>query len=170
MSTYQIGDLVLYGLDGVCKIESITQQSVHGVVNEYYVLKPVNGNNATVYVPLKNDALVNKMRRILSREEIYELIHAMHAVETVWIEDDTERKEQYRQILASGDRTEMVRMIKTLYIHQQEQRKKGRKLHLADERFFKEAERALYEEFALVLDIRPEQVLPFIAEEINIEE
>lgn len=40
---------------------------------------------------------------------------------------------------------------------------------MSDEHFFKEAERILYEEFALVLKIRPEQVLPFILEQIGID-
>jgi len=166
---YQINDLVLYGMDGVCKVEAITEQSFHGTTREYYVLKPLSKNAATIYVPTENEALKQKMRRVLSKEEIYALIRTIPTQESLWIEDETERKERYREILACGDRIQMVRMIKSLYLHQQEQQKKGRKLHLSDERFFKEAERILYDEFALVLNIRPEQVLPFIAEEIHIE-
>ena len=61
----------------------------------------------------------------------------------------------------------MVRMIKALYLHQREQQAKGRKLHMADDRFFKEAERMLYEEFALVLQMKKEEVLPFILEQLQ---
>ena len=61
-------------------------------------------------------------------------------------------------------------MIKALYYHQQEQHAKGRRLHTADEHFFREAEKLLYDEFALVLHIKPEQVLPFIMEQVEIQE
>ena len=43
----------------------------------------------------------------------------------------------------------------------------GKHLRAADERFFKEAERMLYDEFALVLGMEPEEVLPFILERIQ---
>ena len=38
---------------------------------------------------------------------------------------------------------------------------------MSDERFLKDAERLLYDEFALVLRIKPDQVLPFILKQIN---
>ena len=40
-------------------------------------------------------------------------------------------------------------------------------MHAADENFLKEAESVLYEEFAYVLNIRREEVLPFIQHEIE---
>ena len=41
---------------------------------------------------------------------------------------------------------------------------------MADERFLKDAEKMLYDEFALVLNIREEEVLPFIMEQIAVGE
>lgn len=41
---------------------------------------------------------------------------------------------------------------------------------MSDERFLKEAEKMLYDEFALVLNIREDEVLPFIMKQIDIEE
>ena len=61
-------------------------------------------------------------------------------------------------------------MIKALYFHQREQQKNGRRLHITDERFMKEAEKMLYEEFAYVLNIRKDQVLPFILNQVQVAE
>ena len=61
-------------------------------------------------------------------------------------------------------------MIKALYHHQQVRQAQGKKLHVSDERFLKEAERTLYDEFALVLHISQEQVLPFILDQIEVTE
>ena len=38
---------------------------------------------------------------------------------------------------------------------------------MADERFFKEAERLLYDEYAVALGVTPDQVQPYISEIID---
>lgn len=119
---------------------------------------------------MNNENLVSKMRQILSGEEIKKLIREMPGEIFFWIEEEAARKERYQQILSDGDRTELVRMIKALYFHQQEQQKNGRRLHITDERFMKEAEKMLYEEFAYVLNIRKDQVLPFILNQVQVAE
>ncbi|MPN50404.1 hypothetical protein SDC9_198030 [bioreactor metagenome] len=88
----------------------------------------------------------------------------------IWISDDAKRKEKYRQILATGDRLQLIRLIKTLHLYGQERKNEGKKLHSADERFMKEAEKMLYEEFSHVLGIHQDQVLPFILEQMEIKE
>lgn len=166
---FQKGDLVSYGMDGIYRIEKIARMCFYGASEDYFVLRSNGNPDSTIFVPVNNENLKKKMRRILSPDEIYALIHAMPEQKSIWIEDENERKEKYREILARGDRSELVRVIKTLYLHRQKQNESGKKLHLSDEHFFKEAERILYEEFALVLKIRPEQVLPFILEQIGID-
>lgn len=69
-----------------------------------------------------------------------------------------------------GDRKELVKLIKTLYVHGENQKKLGKKLHACDERFFRDAEKMLYEEFAAALNIDKEGVLPFILSKIKKEE
>lgn len=165
-----INDTILYGSEGVCTVVDIVERDFGGKAMQYYVLKPVYNNSSTIYVPVHNEALTAKMRRILSIEEIYDIIQAMPGEESMWIEDENERKEKYKEILHRGDRMELVRIIKALYNHQQAQRSKGKHLHTADEHFFKEAEKMLYDEFALVLNIRPDQVVPFILQQVEITE
>ena len=42
-------------------------------------------------------------------------------------------------------------MVRALYVHRKEQLAKGRRLHAADEAFFRNAEKVLFEEFAAAL-------------------
>ena len=70
-----------------------------------------------------------------------------------WIENEQERKAKYKEIIAKGDRRELIRLIKSVYLHGQKLKLTGKKLHVVDERFLKEAERLLYDEFAHVLKI-----------------
>ena len=167
---YQVGETVLYGMDGVCKILEIAAKDFGKGPTDYYILKPVYSNGSTIFVPTGSEELTAKMRRVLSAEEIYALIEAMPEEDTIWIDDENQRKQRYQEILHSDDREGMVQLIKTLYLKQQELQARGRKLQAADERAKEEAERILYEEFAHVLSIQRDQVLPFIMRQLEPEE
>lgn len=162
-----INDAVLYGLEGICWFAGISEKEINGKRNKYYVLRPVYNDKSTIFVPVDNEKLIAKIRRVLSVDEIHALIKAIPNESTIWIEDDAVRREQYKKILARGDRTELVRLIKTLYLRQQSLKEKGRKMPVADERFIKDAEKLLHDEFAHVLNIDREQILPLILEQIQ---
>ena len=165
--TYQVNDTVFYNQHGVCRVADITDKEMGKVRVKYYVLKPVYDEASTFFVPTENPNLSACMRPVLSEEKIVSLIQGAPEEEPLWIHDEAQRKERCKEILAKGDQSELLRLIKALYAHQQEQYKKGKKLHMADERFMKEAEKMLYEEFAFVLQIDRDEVLPFIVEHIE---
>lgn len=74
---YKVNDTALYGNDGICRIENIIQRNLTDRIVEYYVLKPVYKDNATVYVPTQNEELVKKMKKLLFYDEIMNLIQNM---------------------------------------------------------------------------------------------
>lgn len=168
--TLSVNDMILYGTDGVCKVVGKAQKKFLGKTNEYYLLQPVHNPTATIYIPVDSKKAAAKIRSILSIDEIHALIKSMPDEDTIWIADESKRKEEYRKILAAGDRMQLIRLIKTLYLYDQEKKSEGKKLHISDERFMKDAEKILYEEFAYVLDIKPDQVAPFITQQIDIRE
>lgn len=164
---FRINDMITYGTEGVCRITDIVTKNLSGSDATYYVLSPVYHATSTIFVPVENQKLTDKMHPLLSKEEILAIIHAMPETEDFWVEDEPQRKEAYKALLAEGDCRKLVQIIKALYHHGQRQKELGKKLHLADERFFKEAERILCDEFAHVLEIDREGVLPFIFENIE---
>ena len=159
---HNVNETVLYGTHGICRIADIEERDFTGSTKTYYVLKPVKDEKSTIYVCVHNEKAVQQMRQIMSADEIREMIRNMPDEAAEWIENKNERNEKYKAILNSGDRYALVRMIKSLYLHRQQQKELGKKMHLTDEKFFKDAERMLHEEFAAALNIKPEQVLPFI--------
>lgn len=168
--TLSVNDMILYGTDGVCKVVEKTEKKFLGKTNEYYILQPVHNPTATIYIPVDSEKAAAKIRNILSVDEINALIKSVPDEDTIWIADESKRKEEYRKILAAGDRLQLVRLIKTLYLYDLEKKSEGKKLHLSDERFMKDAEKILYEEFAYVLDIKPNQVGPFITQQLELPE
>lgn len=165
---YHVSDTVLYGADGVCKIVEIARkQFTQDTKGVYYVLKPVYHESATIFIPVQNQMLTDKMRPVLSKAEILSIIQTMPDLEALWIADENKRHKTYEEIIRSGDRMQIIRMIKALYSHEKQQLKQGRKFHTADQKLMKEAENMLYEEFAYVLGIQQDKVLPFIIDSID---
>ena len=120
---YSVGAVVIYKNEGVCKITDTVTKRFRDKNIEYYVLKPIHKENSEIFVPKNNSVLVEKMRKVLSRDEIMKLIKEMPKEGSIWIENSDERKESYRKILERGERTELVKLIKTLYMHKQKQKK-----------------------------------------------
>ena len=151
---FHVNDVILYSSQGVCEIVDVDEKIFGGVKRTYYVLKPVGDNGTTIFVPTDNEVLLKKIRKLLSEAEINALIDSMPNEETIWIANESERRECYNKILASGDHLELIKMIKAIYLHKQELEANKKRLHVMDERFFKDAEQMLYNEFQYVLKLR----------------
>lgn len=165
---FQVDDVIVYGVQGVCKIADTEEKTVSGVKKTYFVLKPVADGGATIFVPTDNEHVLKKMRRLLTKEEIHQLIRSMPEENPQWIANENERKERYKHILVKGDHLELIKLIKAIYAHKTEREAEGKRLHMSDERFFKDAEQILYNEFQYVLNLKSkEDLIAYIFEQIN---
>ena len=156
---FQINDVIIYGSQGVCEIIGIEEKTVGGAKKNYFVLKPINDQGSTIYAPTDNALVLKKMRRLLTVEEIHALIDSMPEEKTLWIDNVNERKEYYKNLLAAGDHAALIQMIKTLYAHKKARESEGKRLHVMDEHFFKDAEQILYNEFQYVLQLSGKDAL-----------
>ena len=164
----KVGDVVLYGSDGVCRIEEISERKIGSEIFSYYVLKPVYDARSTVLVPLQNKKLLDKMAEIISEKELFESINSAKAESLEWTEDDAQRKEIFKGIIDSGCIADVLRALMLLYARRDELDDCGRKLRAADEIILRECEKILYDEFAYVLCMERENVKAFLAEKLNI--
>ena len=156
---FHVNDVILYSSQGVCEIVAIEEKVINGIKKTYYVLKSVSENGATIFAPTDNEIVQKKMRKLLSEAEIHALIDSMPNEKPVWIANEAERRECYKNILASGDHLELIKMIKAIYLHKQELEANKKRLHVSDERFFKDAEQMLYNEFQYVLKLKSKNEL-----------
>lgn len=148
---FQVNDVITYGAQGVCKIIGTEEKMMGGKKRNYFVLQPVREKSATIFVPMDNMLALNKMHRLLTKAQVYKLIDFMRTEDTAWEENENARRELYKSILAKGDHGELIRMIKSLYIQKKAREAAGKRLHMSDERYFKDAEQILYNEFQYVL-------------------
>lgn len=159
---FKINDIVVYGAEGVCQITGTVDKIVAGKSIEYYVLKPVDGRNSTIYIPTGNQKLLEKMRKLPSKKEVNTLIDSLPEIAPNWIKNDQERKLAYGKILASGDHTAIIMMLKALYLQKKEREASKKHLGMSDDRFMKEAEQRLYNEWQYVLKMGKEELMAYI--------
>lgn len=151
---FQVNDVIIYGAQGVCKIIGTDEKIINGNKRIYFVLKPVDDKGATIFAPTDNALVLSKMRRLLTKDEIHKLIDSMQEDSTLWVDNENERKELYKSILVKGDHGEIIKMLKAIYAHKKQREAEGKRLHMCDERFFKDAEQILYNEFQYVLHLK----------------
>lgn len=161
---FRCGDQVVYGVHGVCTIVGIEKHTVDRKKLEYYVLCPADRSDARYFVPTQNPAAVSKMRKVLTASELNQLLASEEVRESAWIADENLRKQRYRELISSGDRKELLRMVHTLHNHKKSLLVDGKKFHLCDENFLRDAEKLLSGEFSLVLNMDPLEISSYLAE------
>lgn len=165
----KVDDIVLYGGQGVCKITELTTRAFKSEITEYFVLCPIYDKNSKVFVPIHNESLTRKMRNLLTKEELSDILKSKPDGDELWMNNDNERKEQFKQIINNCDRKVLMKLIKTLYYQQELQKLAGKKLHMPDERILKEVEKIIFDEYAFVLNISHDEVPIMIKEQMKTE-
>lgn len=162
----QLGDRVVYGIHGVCSLVDIEQRTIDRKKADYYVLEPIEQPGARYYIPIHNEIAVSKLRPLLSVQQLEALLHSPLSKEGTWIADENQRKSKYRELINSGDRGALICMIRLLHDHKEKQLAAGRKFHLCDENFLKDAQKLLSAEFSLVLGIPKQEVGSYIEQKL----
>lgn len=156
---YQTGEIVSYGINGVCRITALTERTVGSEKTLYYQLEPVRGNNATVLVPTNSETLLRKMRPVLSAGEINALLQSLPGAPDQWTDNEQDRKLRYREIFGGSDAFALASLACSLYRQKQALTARGRRLRQVDEAAWKDAERLLSDEFSYVLGSEPGEIV-----------
>lgn len=164
---YQVGEHVLYGLHGVCKIDAIEGKKFDDEIHDYYILKPVFDHGSTIFVSTKKEPLVAKMIPTLSADYISSLINTLSDSDSFWIENEAERKEQFKIIIESDDRIKQLGILKAYLLHKMKLISMKRKMHTGDEILLKNVEKRIFEEFSFVLDKSKEELSTLIYDKIG---
>ncbi len=149
---FSVGQNVLYGTNGVCVINDITEKKVGKISMEYYVLKPLGANSSTLFVPTKNEQLVKRIRGVLTKDEIDSILADLPEAGE-WNDNKQERSEEFKNTISNGECVELIRMIRLIKSHSELISRSGRRLHMSDERYLKEAEKMVSEEISFALGV-----------------
>ena len=165
----KIGEYVVYGGNGVMVVVDIKEESFGGVTRSYYVLRDVSSNSESLtYVPTDSAVLVSQMRPLLTKDEVLNVIkNAKDASDCEWAKDNRARTEIFKRILESGDRVKLISMIRTIYNAGLKREAEGKKNFVSDENAKQRAEKLIFSEFSIVLEMPETEVSEFIKKEMN---
>ena len=156
-----IDSVLMYG-SRICRLTDIREETFGKVKKEYYILVPIFDTKNTIYVPKCNPDLVKKFQAPLTVSEIEELITQVSDKDAIWFEDNKQRPLKCKEIFETGKREEIILVIKGFTEHKRVLEKQGKNLHSTDEIMLQRAKKAIYEEFAFVLGIAPDEVPEYL--------
>lgn len=160
-----IGEMVIYGSNGVCRIADIRRLCFPHIGEEklYYVLEP-QFTSETIYAPMDTEKM---MRPLMTSEQVHDLIHQMPHIEQQPIRSSGALNEWCQEVMQLNQSEEVIRLIKSIYAKNEAALLKGKKIGQIDQRCMQKAEELLYGEFSVVLGIPREDVKDYISEEIE---
>lgn len=159
---YQVGEQVVYGMHGVCCVIDEERKVIDRKAVCYLVLEPVGQAGSRYLVPTHNAAAMEKIHPVLTKEEMDAMLSSPEVKTECWIRDEGQRKQLYRELITAGDRVRLAQMVRTLYAHKQAQLTAGKKVHLCDDNFLRDAEKLLVNEAAIVFGMEQEQAKQYI--------
>ncbi len=154
---FQKGEYVIHGSNGVCKVESIGPLAGMGADDkDYYTLTPLYTNGGKIFSPTDNKKVV--LRSVLSKDEAEMLLSKVDALTELTIPDEKKREDAYKQAFYSGECENLIRMMKTIRVREEQRMAQGKKATASDERYLHMAEENLFGELAVSFGTSKDEV------------
>ena len=161
-TVYSINDHVTYRKAGICRISDIADCNFAGQGKKpYYVLVSVYDENTKVFVPVGSE-LEKEMQKMLTVQQINDIIDESRAVEFPWIENFRERAAFFEKNITEGDRVKMLCAIRILSELKQKNDEQKQKNKAYDLKYLALTENMIACDFAYALGIKKNEVMDYI--------
>lgn len=159
---YNINDYIIYRNE-VCKIKEIKTNKVNN--KDYYVLVPLNDESLIIDTPVDNK--LGKIRKIISKEEVENIIKEIPNIDTIECTNDKMYEIEYKRLLEEGSHESLIKIIKTTYLRNKNRIDSKRKISDKDDKYFKKSEELLYSEFSVSLNISYEEAKNYVIKSVE---
>lgn len=159
---YKKDEYVIYKHD-VCKIKDIKENKLVGTT--YYVMTPIDDDSLIIDIPIENR--MGYLRDIIPEEIAKEIINNISNIDPVKDLNDKHLETKYKELLNTGKHEDLIKIIKTTYLRNEKRINNKKKISEKDNTFFKLAEKYLYNELAISLNMSVEEVKNYIFEIIS---
>ena len=113
---FQIGDLVVYGTTGVCRVEEITRPNLTGADRnrQYYLLKPLQ-QDGVIYTPVDNQKV--PIRPVISAQEAEALIDLIPTMQAEAYHAPTLQAlaQHYQSAVHTHDCRDLIELMMSIY-------------------------------------------------------
>lgn len=156
---YKTGDYIIYRKD-VCKITEIKEKLYHN--QDYYQLTPINDTSLKLVIPI-NNKFIRPLINQAKIDSIIANIPNIKALET----NDKYIEQEYKRLMSSGSHEDLIKIIKTTYLRNKERLDNNKKTTDKDNNYFKQAEKYLYTEFSVVMNISYEEAKEYVISKVK---
>ena len=155
---FKLNEYVVYKKD-VCIVKEIKKNYFHN--KDYYILEPINDKSLKINIPTDNKDL----RNLITKEELTKIINKIPKVNIITTNDKLIEME-YKELLKSNNLLDLVKIIKTSYLRNKKRLDNNKKVGEKDQNYFELAEKYLYTEFSIVLNLTYNDTKKYIIDEI----
>lgn len=156
---YKVGDYLVYKRN-VCTINKIVEKN-----NElYYQLVPVDDDSLKIEVP--QEKANEFFKNIITQEEINSLIKEIPSIDVIECEDKFIEYE-YKQLLESGTKEDLIKVIKTTYLRNKARLEQKKKKSLKDSEYLEKAEKLLYTELSVALNLTVDETRDYLINKVE---
>ncbi len=165
---FEVGDYIIYGNNGVCKITNVGPMDMPGVPKSklYYTMTPCYIRDSSIFTPVDNDRVV--MRKVMSRQEAEKFLETAEDIDKLDIKEEKHREQEYKAAILTCDPTVLVGIIKTIQDRMQDRIAEGKKVTASDTKYIHIAEDSLYGELAISFDMEKDDVKAYVKNRIDI--
>ncbi len=150
MSSFDVGDKVVYPHHGAAVIEKREKKEVFGETREYLVLRVAYGD-LTLMVPCDNTEEVG-LREVINDEEVEEVFAVLRKKEARMPTNWSRRFKNHVEKLKSGDVYQVAEVVRNLSLREKE---KG--LSAGEKRMLAKARQILVSELTFALNVGEEE-------------
>lgn len=129
MIEFKTGDKVVEPTIGICEIQGIRRMKVDGKETDFYVF--AGPNNTTVLVP-KYQIERRGVRPPMTKEEIKKVMASLKVPTSPEKDSPHNQYTKYREILNTGDPAKISRLIRDLYILDQNNALRGKEREIME--------------------------------------
>ncbi len=157
---FKIGEAVVYKRD-VCIIKDIKIDKF--TKKESYLLVPVDDDSLKITVPVE---LGDKIRNIITKEEVERIICLIPDINVITTLNEKNIEQDYKKCLDELSHENLIKIIKTTYLRNKERLDSKKKISDKDDMYFKMAEKLLYTEFSLALNLNFEDTKEYVVSKV----
>lgn len=128
----------------------------------YYKLVPVNDTSIKYKVPVDS----NFLKKVITKEEIDRLLLEIPEINTIDL-GEKQIEQEYKELMKSGTHEDLVKIIKTSYLRNQIRILNNKRISEIDDEYFRRAEKYLYEEIGIVLNLSFENTKKYIINKLK---
>lgn len=107
------------------------------------------------------------IRNVITKEEALNIINSIPKIKLITNIDDKYIEKTYKDLLYSGSLEDLIKIIKTSYIRNDNRRKNNKKISDKDQTFFNKAEQYLYSEISVALNMSFDETKEYVISKVQ---